>query len=167
MKNKPPFRAKFPSRNTWALLVVAVLWFSGESHLFAQTAEELGITTRSSFQGSEERDPFWPIGWSKPSAIVMPGESSPVELVPQPDHFAVTSISLDRIPLAIINGKPYGEGDSLIWLNGATKKSFKLQIISIRDGAVTLRYDNVKVVCPLRIWQKPAAVSSPTPTPAR
>lgn len=155
---KSPFPPSLKVKNR-ALLVLAVIWFSTGGLLFAQTVEDLGITKHSSFQTLEgARDPFWPIGWTKPSTVAfVSGESAPVEIVPQPDHFAVTSISLDRIPLAVINGKPYGEGDSLVWLNGSTKKTYKLQIISIRDGAVTLRYDDVKVVCPLRLWQKPAA----------
>ena len=76
----------------------------------------------------------------------------------RPDAFSVTSIALDRIPLAVINGKPYGEGDVIPFVAG--DKPIKLRIYSIRDGVVTLRYNDYKVNC----RQKPATqATKPAP----
>lgn len=129
---------------------------------FAQTAEELGVAGRSSFQMEEgARDPLWPIGWTRPSAVPTVAGEAPAQVLPRAEYFAVSSISLDRIPLAVINGQPYGEGDTVVWTGD--KKTFRLQIISIRDGAVTLRYQDLKLVCPLRQWQKAADKASSAP----
>ena len=126
----------------------------------AQTAEELGISQRSTFDDSvEQRDPFLPIGWVRPASEPAPvfrgaPVAASIESYIRPEAFVVTSISLDRIPLSIINGKAYGEGESLPFMAG--DKKITLQVYSIRDGAVVLRYNNFKVTCPIRMAQKPA-----------
>jgi len=135
----------------------------------AQTAEELGISKHSTFNDSvERRDPFVPIGWQRPAStaasVVIKGGGVVVttESYIRPEAFAVSSISLDRLPLAVINGKTYGEGEMLPFLAG--DKKIKLQVYAIHDGSVTLRYNDFKVTCPIRMWQKPAAPGSkPTP----
>jgi len=142
-----------------ALLVLLLLSGSGFV-CSAQTAEELGVSKRSAFDvATERRDPFLPVGWPRPAsepAPVVKGAPAVVttESYIRPEAFAVSSISLDRIPLAVINGKAYGEGDSLPFVAG--DKKIKLIVYSIRDGSVTLRYNDFKVTCPIHVRQKPA-----------
>ncbi len=140
--------------------LIALLILIGSSLVsLAQTAEELGAAKLSAFEvGTERRDPFVPIGWQRPASEPAPiVRGAPVVMTTEsylrPEAFVVSSISVDRLPLAIINGKAYGEGDSLPFVAG--EKKIKLLVYSIRDGAVTLRYNDYKVTCPIRIWQKP------------
>jgi hypothetical protein len=134
-----------------------------------QSVEELGVGQPSTFQFPDgERDPFWPIGWTKQVLVESnaPSGAVPMEVVPKPDAFYVSSISLDRIPLAVINGKAYGLGDRFVWSvpgeKGAEPKTFRLQVVAIRDGLVILRYGTVDLPCSLRIIGTPA----PSPKPA-
>ena len=126
----------------------------------AQSVEELGVSQRSAFEDAgERRDPFLPIGWQRPASESAPVvKGAPVVMTTEsyirPEAFVVSSIALDRLPLAVINGKTYGEGDPLPFVAG--DKKIKLQVYAIRDGAVTLRYNDFKVTCPIRLWQKPA-----------
>jgi hypothetical protein len=128
---------------------------------FGQTSADLGLLKHSSFEVPEgARDPFWPIGWQKPlsePSAALPGGAAHVDYGPRADAFVVSSISLDRIPLAVINGKPYGEGDTIVLAVGEKKNVLvKVQVFAIRDGMVTLRYQDKNLLCPLRLWQKPA-----------
>ncbi|MEI7958723.1 MAG: hypothetical protein WCI40_06410 [Verrucomicrobiota bacterium] len=149
-------------------LILLILAVSGLA-CRAQTSEELGVANRSVFNDTaERRDPFLPIGWKRPPSgpelVLVKGVNVPVttESYIRPDAFSVTSIALDRIPLAVINGKPYGEGDVIPFVAG--DKPIKLRIYSIRDGVVTLSYNDYKVTCPIRLWQKPATqATKPAP----
>lgn len=127
----------------------------------AQTAEELDIVRHSAFDASTSpRDPFLPIGWKKVATVVAPSGGGMIaapttESYIKPEAFVVTSISLDRIPLAVINGKAYGEGDMIPFVAGT--EHIRLQIVLIRDGEVTLRYKNYSIACLIRSLMKPAA----------
>ena len=85
----------------------------------AQTVEDLNIANRSAFEVSNDfRDPLLPIGWTKSSPIVVPIVNGvpvppPIEAYIRPEAFLVSSISVAKLPLAIINGKQWGEGDLL------------------------------------------------------
>ena len=142
------------------LLASAVLPATGS----AQTAEELGASKRSSFDAAAiQRDPFLPIGYTRQAADGLPSASNvalppPTESFIRPEAFVVTSIAVDQLPLAVINGKTYGEGDTIPFNAGG--QPIKLQVYAIRDGGVVLRYNEFKVKCPIRIWQK-------TETPAK
>lgn len=126
--------------STPSLLVLAALLLRG--HAGAQTAEELLIKERSSFrQSSEVRNPFLPIGWVKPApqeVVAKSGGAPKVDhsaLLFKPERFVVSSISTGAMPLALINGKTYGEGD-LIPLG----EQESVQVERIRDGEVQLRF---------------------------
>ena len=141
-----------------AACLLLLAGFAGAAQ--AQTAEDLHVARRSTFESpAAARDPLTPIGWQKAGVVVtLPG--GPVVRTAEsyivPAAFVVSSISLDRIPLAVINGRPYGEGDLMSFNAGGEK--IQLQISAIRDGAVTLRYKACEVVCPIRASQllKPA-----------
>ena len=142
-----------------AILFLGAL-MAGSALLQGQTVEDFNLPQHSTFDGSLlQRDPFLPIGWKPPEAAAIPLSNSPaapptIESVLQPTAFVVSSISLDRIPLAIINGKAYGEGDSIPFT--ALGQKIQLQVFAIRDGEVILRYNELKITCPIRLWQKPA-----------
>lgn len=117
----------------------------------AQTAQELGVTEHSAFAFPDGgRDPFLPVGWQKPQEALPAETGVPAETVLKPEMFVVSSISLDRIRLAVINGKPCGEGD-FIPAGTAGKRAFKVQVLAIQDGVVTLGSGSARVVCPLRL----------------
>ena len=153
-----PFQPWLKVKNS-SLFALLLLVASGLA-CRAQTAEELGAPKLSAFEATSlPRDPFLPIGWRRPAdepAPVVKGGTVSVttESYIRPEAFVVSSISVDRMTLAVINGKPYGEGDSLPFVAG--DKKIKLLVQSIRDGVVTLRYNDYKVSCPIRLSQKPS-----------
>ena len=152
-------------------ILVAAAAFSRPAS--AQTAEELNITVRSSFVAdAASHNPFWPIGWQKhPTAPVgVPSATQAVtEKFFKPENFVVTSISINRIPLAVINGRLYGEGDpipanprlqaSLVTrpgypaaqsAPGVQDAGARAQIVSIRDGEVLIRFQNETVAAHIK-----------------
>jgi len=139
-------------------LLLLLAGFAGEAQ--AQTTEDLHVARRSSFESpADARDPLTPIGWQKQGVVAVGGPVvRTVESYIVPTSFVVSSISLDRIPLAVINGKAYGEGDTMPFIAGGEK--IALQIYAIRDGAVTLRFKAYQVICPIRSAQllKPAVL---------
>ncbi len=113
----------------------------------AQTVEDLQIKERSFFTASTARNPFLPVGWAKPEPIV-PTVGKPVNPTAvvsdaffKPERFVVTSISIGALPLALINGKTYGEGDLI-----PVEAGINVQVYAIRDGEVTLRYQSKTIV---------------------
>ena len=151
------------SRILYAL--IGCLALVAGSAAFAQSVEELGVAKPSLFESPlGDRDPLWPIGWTKKApveSVIVNGV--PTEIVPRAEAFYVSSISLDRMPLAVVNGKPYGLGDRFVWTADGGKegpKQFRLQVVGIRDGAVVLRYGSTDLTCPLRVVQQ--VVPSPS-----
>ena len=122
----------------------------------AQSVEDLHVAHRSTFESpAAVRDPLTPIGWQKQGPVVLAANGSTVARTVEsyilPAAFVVSSISLDRIPLAVINGKAYGEGDTMPFNAGGER--IQIQIFAIRDGAVTLRYKAFQLICPIRAAQ--------------
>ncbi|XHR26943.1 MAG: hypothetical protein ACFUZC_13435 [Chthoniobacteraceae bacterium] len=141
----------------------------GGAGALGQSVEALGVGKPSAFQYIEgDRDPFWPIGWTK-KVVELSGTGTAttvaVEVAPKAESFYVSSISLDLIPLAVINGKAYGIGDRFLLsipVEKAEPKTFRMQVTAIRDGVVVLRYGMVELNCPLRVVGTP---TSGTPAP--
>ncbi len=109
----------------------------------AQTGFKL--KNRSSFSSNRvTRDPFWPIGWTKQSGA--PAESAaPVKA----EDFVVSTIMIDQgTPLAVINGKVYGEGETMSLIAGGAKVS--VVVAAIEDGRVVLRHQGATITAPLR-----------------
>ncbi len=119
------------------------LLIASSGWLPAQSAEDLQLERRSESDISPaQRNPFWPVGWAK-KEVNAAAPSGAVENVIDtsflvPSRFAVSSISIGKFPLAVINGKTYGEGDLIAVNNGANRVN--VQVVSIRDGKVKLRY---------------------------
>ena len=135
-----------------ALFVVAGCGLSAHG----QTVDELKIKTHSVFNGPVSmRNPFWPVGWRKAGTLGPSGTgaSAPAPVISiKPELFSVSSISTGAIPIAVINGKMYGEGELIPFAGGGLKPS-TAQVFSIKDGQVTLRFEKQTVT----IFQKGAA----------
>jgi hypothetical protein len=122
----------------------ALILLGSASLASAQSAAELNIKSRSSFSlPATTRNPFWPVGWTKPSAVPVGPQvatpQAPVQTVIRPDDFVVSSISIGALSLAVINRKAYSEGE-IIPIPGAPAGKPGAQVYSIRDGEVLLRY---------------------------
>lgn len=128
-------------------------------------APNAGYTSkkRSSFAIPDSgRAPFWPIGWT-------PQREARAEAAPKvaldPAMFSVTSILLGNPSMAVINGRAYGEGETLRMprlAKGeavATKADsprmtlppgIRIHVQRIMDGRVVLQANAETVTVPLR-----------------
>ena len=127
--------------------VVLLLLGAGVAASNAQSDGVFKLKHRSSFAGAPSRNPFWPIGWVKGQST---SQNAPEETaVPiTADKFEVTSISTGSAPLAVINGKTYAEGETIIALYGDQK--IKILVVAINDGEVVLQYLDKKYVIPMK-----------------
>lgn len=109
-------------------------------------AGEFKLQHHSSFDSQPAHNPFWPIGWVKSDKP----QEAPQEAVAtiSPDNFVVTSISLSATPLAVINGKTFGEGEFINAVFGGQR--VRIQVASIGDGVVTLLYAGKKIQVPMK-----------------
>lgn len=124
--------------------------------LSAQSVEELKVAPASNFEVSNTaRNPFWPIGWTPTSEekVVSDGQKVSSTAWFKKESFTVSSISTGGLPLAMINGRPYGEGD-FINMPGGT-----VQVSQIHDGTVQLRFEGRTIEVGLR-REQPKAPSS-------
>lgn len=110
----------------------------------AQTDGTFKLKHLSSFNGGPARNPFWPIGWVKEAGADPQEEAAPITA----DKFQVTSISTGSAPLAVINGKTYAEGETILALYGDQK--IKILVVAISDGDVILQYLDKKYDIPLK-----------------
>lgn len=113
----------------------------------AQTAETYKLKHRSAYTDPSAHNPFWPIGWTKGDVV----QQATAQEAPPPisaESFAVTSISLSAAPLAVINGKTYGEGEIINAISGTQR--LHIQVVAITDGSVVLQYLNKRYTIPLR-----------------
>lgn len=103
------------------------------------------LENRSSFSSNRvTRDPFWPIGWSKKGATTAIATAAV-----KADDFSVTTIMIDQgTPLAVINGKVYGEGETMTV--DARGNKVQVQVAAIEDGRVVLRHQGESLSVPLR-----------------
>jgi len=117
--------------------------------LCAVRAETAAATTetdhKSTFDASAERNPFWPIGWKKPSLK----DSNAADLELSPASFALTSVTMGTSThFAILNGKIMQEGQQFGLQVG--KDIYQVTLKAIQDGQVILTYDQNEIVVPLR-----------------
>ncbi len=115
------------------------------------TAPPLGkyeVKAQSSFRVEDStRPPFWPIGWVKRSTTAVQPEAAPVvRATLSADSFSVTSVLLGNPSLAVINGRAYGEGETVRMPKAAatgkgtpTKSGLRVQVARILDGRVLLK----------------------------
>ena len=112
----------------------------------AQTEGVFKLKHRSSFTDAPERNPFWPIGWVKGASNQSDVTEAAVPITAA--SFAVTSISTGPTPLAVINGKTCGEGETITAMYGG--QTLKILVVTINDGKVVLQYLDKKYVIPMR-----------------
>ena len=113
----------------------------------ATAASAITLTHKSSFSGDNTRNPFWPIGWTRPN----PKDPTAFQATPllSPSAFALTSITTgggERF--AILNGKVVQEGGKFALAVGS--QSLQVSVQAIEDGQVILAYPGGQVVVPLR-----------------
>jgi hypothetical protein len=109
------------------------------------------LKNRSTFAvDRNSRAPFWPIGWRKELGGVVKTTQAPVvkAFQIQPHHFNVTSVLAGNPPVAIINGRGFGEGEPLPVIVG----DLPVQVIvrQIRDGGVWLEQGAHRIFVPQR-----------------
>jgi hypothetical protein len=113
------------------------------------------LKNKSKFNAPSEtaRVPFWPVGWSKQkqAAIAVAAAAPEVKMKLDKNSFNVSSILIGggKDPsLAVINERPYAEGE-YVRLKGSSTKT-RIRVERIYDGTVTLSFEDQKIVVPLR-----------------
>jgi hypothetical protein len=116
------------------------------------------LTNRSSFTAPPGlRAPFWPIGWIHKAGVGgLPAAKAPSAIDAQ--MFSVTSILLaNPPPLAVINGRSYGEGELIRASRAKGPDAPKLplpanarvRVLKIEDGKVTVGTDTQTFTIPM------------------
>lgn len=118
--------------------------------LGAARAEEsvptIELKHKSSFDATDARDPFWPIGWKKPGPKSATSGAGP-DL--SPASFSLTSVTMGAgTRFAILNGKVMQEGQQFGLQFG--NQVYQVTLRSIEDGQVVLAYQDAEIVVPLR-----------------
>ena len=118
----------------------------------APKVESYRLANISSFKCAEtQRAPFWPIGWvkrAKGGTAQVDAPSAP-KFVFDPKSFKVTSIMLGPPALAVINGRPYAEGEALRQPRGPAGATLpqlppgvRVRVQRIADGEVILQCED-------------------------
>ena len=111
----------------------------------AQPVPAIELKHKSSFDATEVRDPFWPIGWKK-SALKGANSEAP-DL--SPASFSLTSVTMGTGQhFAILNGKVMQEGQQFGLKFG--NQIYQVVLRTIKDGQVVLAYQDAEIVVPLR-----------------
>jgi hypothetical protein len=124
----------------------------------AQPPRPYELKNRSTFAiDPDARTPFWPIGWKKtnkpfaPAVRVAPTVAREFQI--QPQHFIVSSVLLGNPPLATINGRAFGEGETLPVVVGG--QPVRVVVKGVRDGGVWLDQSGHQIFVPLRRQELP------------
>jgi len=130
-------------KKAFLVLCLTTLWLAPVRA--ADPATPIQLNKKSNFDAADVRDPFWPIGWKKPT------QSSSNEIGPAltPESFSLTSVTMGAGPhFAILNGKIMQEGQQFgLALN---REIYQVTLRTIEDGRVILSYQGGEVVVPLR-----------------
>jgi hypothetical protein len=132
--------------NKLPFLLLAI--FIGLSRLYADDRPAVELKNKSSFQmESNDRNPFWPIGF-KPAATIRGATGSAGLDIPL-SAFVLSSITLDQgTHFAIINGKSMQEGQQFS-LHAGTQ-TYQLKLTSIEDGQGGRTCQDREILVPLR-----------------
>ena len=102
------------------------------------------LKNKSTFDASDGRDPFWPIGWKRPGPK---SSSSGPDL--SPGSFSLTSVTMGAgARYAILNGTIVREGQQFGLQSG--KNVYHVTLRAIQDGKVILAYQGSEITVPLR-----------------
>ena len=138
------------SRISFLLAPALIVSASAADDSLDPNAPPLGnyeVKVQSTFALPDDaRRPFWPIGWVKPSATPDQPQVQPMKVAPlSPDDFSVTSVLLGNPSLAVINGRAYGEGETIRMPKAAADKGAagkargRVRVARILDGRVVLQ----------------------------
>jgi hypothetical protein len=109
-----------------------------------ESAPAIELKNKSSFDATEARDPFWPIGWKRPGPKT---STSGSDL--SPASFSLTSITMGAgARFVILNGKIMQEGQQFGLEFG--KQVYQVTLRAIQDGKVIVVYQNSEITVPLR-----------------
>jgi hypothetical protein len=121
-----------------------------------QTVPPYELKNRSEFVTSttNPRPPFWPIGWvhrdaSSPIVLAQPAVNVSLDV----KFFKVTSILLGSgttPSLAIINGRPYTEGEFVRMPKTQGAPPVRVRVLRINDGSVFLQHADHTMIAALK-----------------
>lgn len=112
-----------------------------------KTPPAITLKHKSAFETSGVRNPFWPIGWTKPNP--KSGTATAATPVIAPSSFSLTSVTMGAgARFAILNGKVMQEGQQFGLQFGT--QIYQVKVQAIQDGQVVLAYDGGEIVVPLR-----------------
>ena len=105
------------------------------------------LKKKSTFDASDDRDTFWPIGWKKPGPKTSSNNAAGPGLTA--NSFSLTSITMGHLQrFVILNGKTMQEGQEFGLQYG--NQVYQVTLRSIQDGQVILVYQDNEIVVPLR-----------------
>ena len=111
-----------------------------------KAAPAIALKRNSTFETKDARDPFWPIGWTKPNPKNASGVATPLI---SPASFTLTSVTMGAgARFAILNGKVMQEGQQFGLQFGS--QIYQVTVRAIQDGQVVLAYDGGEIIVPLR-----------------
>ena len=126
------------------LLVFCLTSFLLAAVRAAEPAPAIELKNKSTFDATDGRDPFWPIGWKRPGPKV---STSGPDL--SAGSFSLTSVTMGTgTHYAILNGMIMQEGQQFSLQAG--KNVYPVTLRSIRDGKVILAYQGSEITVPLR-----------------
>ena len=109
-----------------------------------ESAPAIELKNKSTFDATDARDPFWPIGWKRPGPKI---STSGPDL--SPASFSLTSVTMGAgARFAILNGKIMQEGQQFGLQFG--KQVYHVTLRAIQDGKVILAYQDSEITVPLR-----------------
>lgn len=106
------------------------------------------LKQQSVFPDTKARNPFWPIGWTKPNAVK--GETATVAAPSiTPSSFTLSSVTTGAgMRFAILNGKVVQEGQQIGLQFGS--QLYQVTVRAIEDGQVVLTSQGAEIIVPLR-----------------
>ena len=126
------------------LLVFCLTSFLLAAVRAAEPAPAIELKNKSTFDATDGRDPFWPIGWKRPGPKVS---------TPGPDlsagSFSLTSVTMGTgTHYAILNGMIMQEGQQFGLKFG--NHVYHVTLRAIHDGKVILACQDTEITVPLR-----------------
>jgi hypothetical protein len=126
------------------LLVFCLTSFLLAAARAVEPAPAIELKNKSTFDATDGRDPFWPIGWKRPGPKI---STSGPDL--SAGSFSLTSVTMGAgTHYAILNGKTLQEGQQFGLQFG--KNVYQVTLRAIQDGKVILAYQGAEITVPLR-----------------
>jgi hypothetical protein len=136
-----------------ARLLAALVFLTPSVWALADEAHtKLNFPNPSSFKLDKlEHDPFSSLDDPEPEKslpnsilVVQSGTSKTIG----PELFHITTISVDKLPIAIINRRAFAPGDTFR-ITAADGRIIKVAVLEVRDGGVLLDLEGTKLTVPI------------------